>query len=162
MHITIRPYNHADKDAVVRCLESLSDYLAPLDPINKIRRLPLWGKRYTSWLLNAVKKQDGAIFVAQIDGRIVGVIAVVVVKMTKLDQLSFAATQMGRVLELFVHEPFRHQGVGNFLMQKAECHLREKQCEFVRIEVFEPNVGAHKFYQSLGYTDRLRDMIKKI
>lgn len=162
MYITIRPYDHVDKTAVIRCLESLSDYLAPLDPINKIRRLPPWGKKYTSWLLNAIEKQNGAIFVAQDDDQIIGMIAVVVVKMTKLDQLSFAATKMGRVLELFVHEPFRRQGVGNLLMDKAECHLREKLCEFVRIEVFEPNVGAHNFYQSLGYTDRLRDMIKKI
>lgn len=162
MNITIRPYNQTDKDAVILCLENLSDYLSPLDPFKKIRRLPPWGKKYMNWLLDRVKKQDGAIFVAQDDDQVIGMIAVVVVKMTKLDQLSFAAAHMGRVLEIFVHDSYRHHGVRKLLMKYAENHLREKQCEFVRIEVFEPNTDAHSFYKSLGYTDRLRDMIKQI
>ncbi|MDP1722816.1 MAG: GNAT family N-acetyltransferase [Candidatus Gottesmanbacteria bacterium] len=162
MNISIRLYDQSDKDSLIHCLEELSDYLSPMDPITILRRLPRWGKKYTHWLLNAVKKQDGAIFVALDDHRVIGVIAVVVVKITKLDQLSITATKMGRVLELFVHEPYRRHGVGKLLINHAENHLHGKHCEFVRIEVFEPNTSAHNFYQSLGYTDRLRDMIKKI
>ncbi|MEK9143885.1 MAG: GNAT family N-acetyltransferase [Patescibacteria group bacterium] len=162
MHITTRPYDQSDRDAVVLCLEALSDYLSPLDPLKKIRRLPPWGKKYMGWLLNKVKRQRGIIFVAQADDRVIGCIVVVVEKMKKLDQLSFAVSHLGRVQELFVYEKHRRHGVASLLMDKAENYLREKKCEIVRIEVFEPNTHAHNFYQSLGYTDRIRDMTKQI
>ena len=162
MNITVRPYDQSDKDDVIFCLENLSDYLSPLDPFKKIRRLPPWGRKYMNWLLDKVKKQDGAIFVAQDENRIIGCIIVVVVKISKLDQLSFAVSQMGRILELFIYEKYRRRGAGRLLMNKAEEYLRMKKCEFIRIEVFEPNTRAHTFYQSLGYADRLRDMIKQI
>ncbi len=162
MNISIRLYDQSDKDAVILCLEGLCDYLSPLDPLKKIRRLPPWGKKYMSWLLNKVKRQDGVIFVAQDDDRIIGCIVVAMEKTTKLDRLSFAVSRVGRILELFVYKQYRQNTIGSQLMNKAEEYLREKQCEFVRIEVFEPNTHAHNFYQSLGYTDRLRDVIKQL
>jgi ribosomal protein S18 acetylase RimI-like enzyme len=43
-----------------------------------------------------------------------------------------------------------------------ERYFRQNGCDVSRVEVFEPNVKAHAFYQKLGYHDRMFDMIKKM
>jgi ribosomal protein S18 acetylase RimI-like enzyme len=36
------------------------------------------------------------------------------------------------------------------LAEKMEKHFRENRCDVSRVEVFEPNVKAHRFYRKLG------------
>jgi GNAT superfamily N-acetyltransferase len=67
---------------------------------------------------------------------------------------------MGRITELFVREAFRGQGIGTALMARAEAFCRDRGCASVRVEVFAPNVAAHRVYRELGYADRDIDLIK--
>ncbi len=160
--VRIRKYNPSDRKDLVMSLEDLCDYLIPLDPLKRIRRLPAWGKTYTRSLLGKIKHHHGVIYIARYDNKVIGVIAGIILRQSKLDLLEFAPTKFGRALELFVDEKYRRKYVGQLLMEKMEYYFRLQGCDFVRIEVFEPNTNAHSFYQSLGYSDRLRDMIKKL
>ena len=162
MDVVIRKYNQADRDDVVRCLEGLFDYLTPLDPLKRMRRLPPWGKLYTTSLLHKIKKHTGIIFVAEINTEIVGVIARIILKQTKLDLLEVKPTKSGRILELFVDENFRGKRIGKRLMNTMEDYFRNAGCDFARIEVFEPNTSAHRFYEALGYDDRAVDLVKSL
>lgn len=160
--IQIRKFSGFDRKDLVRCLEGLCDYLIPLDPIKRIRRLPPWGTSYTRSLLQKIKRNNGVIYLAQCDGKTIGIIAGIILKQNKLDLLEFAPTKFGRVLELFVEEKLRGKHVGQLLIEKMEDYFRSAKCDFVRIEVFEPNVNARSFYQRLGYNDRVIDLIKKV
>ncbi|KKU87748.1 MAG: Ribosomal-protein-alanine acetyltransferase [Candidatus Gottesmanbacteria bacterium GW2011_GWA2_47_9] len=96
------------------------------------------------------------------NGKIVGIIAGIVQNVSKLDQLSFASTKYGRVLELFVHPDYRGNHLGKLLVEKIEDHFKQLHCDHMRIEVFEPNKNARHFYYALGYTDRVIDLIKQL
>ncbi len=160
--VQIRTFNPSDRKDLVRCLEGLCDYLIPLDPLKRIRRLPAWGKTYTRSLLSKIKHHNGIIYVAEYDSKIIGVIAGIILKQSKLDLLEFAPTKFGRVLELFVDEKFRGKHVGRLLMKKMEAYFKSAECDFVRIEVFQPNTLARDFYRKRGYTDRVIDTIKHL
>ena len=158
----IRAYKENDKAGLVECLEGLCDYLVNVDPLKKIRRLPAFGRTYTQSLLKKIVRNNGALYVADDNGEIVGIIAGIVQNVSKLDQLSFASTKYGRVLELFVHPDYRGNHLGKLLVEKMEDHFKQLHCDHLRIEVFEPNKSAHQFYHALGYTDRVIDVIKEL
>ena len=68
MKVVTREYKDSDRQFLVRSLEGLVDYLAQLDPIKRTRRLPAFGRNYTNMLLNKVKRQNGIVFIADVDG----------------------------------------------------------------------------------------------
>ena len=162
MNSTVRKYRPSDQHALMKCLEGLCDYLIPLDPLKRIRRHPTWGKTYTRSLLDKINHHNGVIYVAECDRKIIGIIAGIIQKQSKLDLLEFAPTKFGRVLELFVDEKFRGKYVGRLLMEKMEEYFKSEGCDFVRIEVFQPNKLAHDFYKKRGYADRVIDMAKQL
>lgn len=55
-----------------------------------------------------------------------------------------------RVAELWVDEPFRHQGVGKKLMAKAIDYARSKKMRALVLETQSCNEPAIRFYQSCG------------
>jgi len=55
-----------------------------------------------------------------------------------------------RVAELWVDEPFRHQGVGKKLMAKAIDYARSKKMRGLVLETQSCNEPAIRFYQSCG------------
>ena len=63
MKIVIRKYEQSDSKDVVKCLEGLFDYLIPLDPLKRLRRLKPWGPRYTKELLSKITNNKGAYIV---------------------------------------------------------------------------------------------------
>lgn len=162
MDTTIRKYKSSDRKELKKCLEGLCDYLIPLDPLKKIRRLPEWATLYSRSLLEKIKRNDGVIYVAQYNNKIIGIVAGIILKQSKLDQLDFSVTKSGRVLELFIEEKYRNKQIGKKLMDKIEQYFRNAHCDIIRIEVFEPNIGAHRFYKKLGYMDRVIDLIKEV
>ena len=46
-------------------------------------------------------------------------------------------------------------------METMELSMSQRT-EIKSIEVLEPNVRAHRFYQRLGYQDRIIDTIEKL
>jgi ribosomal protein S18 acetylase RimI-like enzyme len=68
----------------------------------------------------------------------------------------------GRVETLVVDPAARGVGVGKLLMEAAEAWLRAHGADEVAIEVIEPNTGARRFYESLGYRPLLVTYIRTI
>lgn len=162
MNVTIRKYKPTDKEAIENFFDDFSDYIASMDPLKRLRRLRGYGKKYLRITLRDVEKKNGAMYVAMEDNRVIGFVVGVIIKQKAIERYECIPTTTGRVAELFVQESQRGKSVGSLLMQKIEHYFKANNCNVVRIEVFEPNIHAHTFYQSHGYTDRLRDMIKKI
>ena len=50
---------------------------------------------------------------------------------------------------LWVHEDYRHQGLGSQLLQKAIDHARAQQCRFIHLTTF--SFQAPDFYQKHGF-----------
>ena len=159
--VEIIPYqNH--KEILVQLIEELQDYLIELDPLKRLRRLPEYGEVYVSNLLKKIDKQQWIIYLAQVDGVIVGMIAGVFDEREHTDELECIPSKPARILELIVNKAYRWQNIGALLMNKIEEYFQDTGSDIIRVEVFEPNQSTHKFYQKMGYHDRAIDMVKKI
>jgi len=162
MDIRIRDYQPLDRPHIVRCIEGLQDYLIIIDQMKFTRRMPKYGEHFTQELLKKVNRNNGVIYVAEHKGRVIGFIAGIIFEWSEKELLECVPLKSGRILELFIDSNYRGQGVGTMLTEKMERYFRQNGCDVSRVEVFEPNVKAHYFYQKLGYHDRMFDMIKKM
>lgn len=160
MDVIIRDYRQGDQAALVRCMESLLDYLGTIDPRKRIRRLPTYGEKYLASLLKRVGESEGWIGVADMDNKIVGCIAVVVDRKDELEKLQYVPSPTGEVLDLYVDQTQRGKGIGQNLIEAAEAYVRSKGCDAMNIEVFVPNTLAHDFYKKCGYEDRVLTVFK--
>ncbi|MDP4007594.1 MAG: GNAT family N-acetyltransferase [Candidatus Peregrinibacteria bacterium] len=89
-------------------------------------------------------------------------VAGVIEKYTKNDEIECIPTKQARVIELIVNEKHRGKNIGKLLMDKAEKYFQSQKCDVIFVDVFEPNVKAHDFYKKSGYQNRLITMIKKL
>lgn len=162
MDIVIKEYQPADKLRLIKLMEILQDYLADIDPLHRMHRLPEYGEMYTKGLLQRVSKNAGVIYLAKQGEEALGCITGNIEEYNAEQRTGTSGVRTGRVLELVVKEDCRGKGIGKMLMQQMEEYFRSKGCDIVRIEVFVPNTSAHKFYDRLHYHDRVVDMVKLI
>jgi ribosomal protein S18 acetylase RimI-like enzyme len=101
-----------------------------------------------------------AVFVAQREGRLIGVLYV----MEK--ESSFSPILVKRryavIGNVVVHPAARRSGVGQALMEHAYEWAKARQLERVELNVWEFNQGARVLYEKLGYVTASRKMWKKI
>lgn len=90
----------------------------------------------------------GAAYVAEADGRLLGVIAVHVAPFFEREGT------WARIVALVVSDEARRQGVGTHLLRAAETFVTTRGC--LRLEVTSSNHRhpAHTFYQSHGYANQ--------
>jgi ribosomal protein S18 acetylase RimI-like enzyme len=162
MKIEIKQYVPRERRRFINMMEDFQDYLVNIDYMKRTRRMPGYGLSYVRRLLRRIKNNDGVIYLAKHEGQTIGLIAAVIEQQSEEDLLEYLPSKSGRILELYVESQYRRLRVGKVLMERAEEYLRQKQCDVLRIEVFEPNTNAHGFYNKLGYHDRVIDMIKML
>jgi len=87
------------------------------------------------------------VFVAQIDGRIGGTFALLI-----MDNLAHGGMPSGIVEDVAVLPSLQGQGIGKKMMQYAMKRCRDHGCYKLVLSSNEMRTGAHKFYESLGFT----------
>lgn len=85
-----------------------------------------------------------AVFVAELDGKVVGFIHIHL-----YTTLYFEA--MTNILGLAVSSKQRKKGIGKALLERAEEWSLEKEISLVRLNSGGTRKGAHEFYRCLGY-----------
>ncbi|MHC1625866.1 MAG: ribosomal protein S18-alanine N-acetyltransferase [Methanoculleaceae archaeon] len=84
-------------------------------------------------------------FVAEEDGRVVGVIA------GGIEETGEAV--YGHILNLAVQGEYRRRGIGTALVRRIEQEFLLMGAEGVQLEVRVSNTAARSFYRNLGYSD---------
>lgn len=156
----IREYKSEDRNTIVNLFEDYLNYFTTIDPLKRSIHPHGANEAFTKRMIRETEKKDGVIYIAEENAQIVGFIAGIIQRQTKEDLLETLPSTPGRVTELYVKPEYRGKQVGKALMQKIEAFLRKKSCDVVIIEVFQPNKNAHEFYKSLGYSDRVIDLLK--
>ena len=162
IEVKIRKYQESDRTALVKLLEELMDYIASIDDLKRIRRMPMFGESYTRRTLQRVAEDNGIIYVAELEGELAGAVIGTMPEQTEEDRLEHVPSRFGEVLELVVKAEYRDRGVGTMLMRKLEEHFKENGCNIAGVGVLVPNKKAHRLYSKLGYENRSYYMTKDL
>jgi ribosomal protein S18 acetylase RimI-like enzyme len=136
----IRPFeNPKDRDQLIALWRNVFDYYS--SPHNDP----------TLSLDKKLAANDGLLFVAKADGRVVGSI------MAGYDG------HRGWLYSLAVLPEYRHRGIGTRLVHHAEANLQRLGCPKINLQVMPGNEQVEAFYRQLGYQTEPRiSMGKKL
>lgn len=158
----IRSYQPSDRAGLECCLQGLQEYLVSLDRWETIRRPEAtFATQYVDRLLQRIQEEHGAVFVAEVEGKVIGCTAGVI-REPPQEVTDAAPLRVGRILELFVDEALRGRRLGASLMHAIEEHFRTLGCDVIRVEAFAPNILARRFYETCGYEQWVIDYHKRL
>lgn len=123
----IRTYQESDEQAVIELWRAVSTNDAPHnDPATALRQKL------------AVDRE--LLLVAEIDGNVVGTV------------MGGYDGHRGWIYAVAVCPDHRRKGVGSALLRHVEEALAERGCLKANLQVVASNLGAVKFYETLGYS----------
>jgi GNAT superfamily N-acetyltransferase len=95
-------------------------------------------------LAQVLQAEDHAVYVAELDGQVVGWIHVCARPLVQVDRAA-------EIEGLVVDEDLRGRGIGRLLVRQIERWARERGCGTVYVRSNAVRKGAHAFYARMGY-----------
>ncbi len=105
--------------------------------------------------------KDAVIFLAERSGHIIGLVEVYYRQDDKANPL-IVTHQYAYLQSIMVSEPYRKLGIGKRLMEAAQQWAREKGATEMRLDVWEFNQGALRFYEEMGYHSLRRTLVTEL
>jgi GNAT superfamily N-acetyltransferase len=140
--VLIRTATDGDVAAVTRLLGQLG-YPADEEPVaRRLQRL--------------VQSPADALFVAEVDGEVVGLAGIHVSPSLEYDE------DAAKVSAIVVDEAHRRSGVGRALLEAVEDEARRRGCGLLFLTTAERRKDAHDFYRRLGWEETGRRFAKTI
>jgi len=94
-----------------------------------------------------------AMFVAEVDGEVIGFAHVVLIKAKKVPCLKLETSLY--LQDLVVTEKYRSKGIGTILLNEAKKYGRENGADFFRTQVFPQNTDGMRFYERNGFSTKM-------
>ena len=152
--ITIRPAMLADYQAVSILFEQV-DQLHE-DALPDLFQASDGPARSQEWFARIVASPDAALFVAEHQGILVGLV------LCRVDTSPafplFVPRRYVHINDLVVHESFQGKGIGRFLMHHVHEWTKTLGMTDVELDVYEFNMPARTLYEHLGYQTMRRTM----
>jgi ribosomal protein S18 acetylase RimI-like enzyme len=155
----IRAYEpERDRDRLRACIVELQEYERDLEPA-----LPPGEEMADAYLRHRLPQctgESGRIFVAELEGAIVGFVGVrwrVPPGEPDEDPAPYAY-----VTDLLVRRDHRRRGIGRALLAHAERHAREAGARTIRIGVLAHNQIARRLYREMGFADYHVQLVKPL
>ena len=146
--MTIRAARPADFDALVELDLSSAIHHAGLDP--ELYRVPE-RTAVADFLRRRLADPDREVLVAEADGAVVGTVDVTLAE--DPDPGSIIRPVPTVDIGISVLEGWRDRGVGHALMAAAEASAVARGARRIILDMSAANVGALRFYRSLGYAE---------
>lgn len=118
------------------------------------------GRDYYAWLIKRIAKDDGRVFVAEIDGKPVGWLVSLVSEADT--DVRPEERKRGFIVELFIEEAWRNAGAGRALAQAAEADFRARGIHIVMVGVMTGNTNARAAYEAWGFAPYAEHLIKRL
>lgn len=162
MKITYREYKHEDKPFLLELSRKLAQHSKQIDPLKRVMNLPGFVEIDVAEMLENVQKYKGKIWFVQDGGNVIGYIIGAIWEQSDKNKLEIGPHILGEVLDLYIDEKYRGQGIGTKMMQMMESYFKANNCDSMWIQVFAPNHPAHNLYKKYGFVDREIGMLKRI
>lgn len=96
--------------------------------------------------LQAIRRQSGEIFVAMVDGALVGTYAIYICMNLNRSGRPFAVIE-----NVICGAGYRRRGIGRALMEHAKGHAQEQGCYKVFLQTGATRAENHAFYEACGF-----------
>ena len=146
--VVIRPAVSSDREALVELDLASAAHHAALDP--GAYRIPD-RQAVASFLDRRHADPDREVFVAVVDGVVVGTVDVTMVEPP--DEGSIDRPIPTADIGISVLEGWRGRGIGRLLMEAADASARARGAQQIVLDMASSNVAALRFYRRLGYVD---------
>ncbi len=154
-------YTNQDAEQVKDLLVELQEYIVSLDEDGYNIITPEYREKFFDFTINNVNKYEGKIFLAKDTSKVVGLV-VILINNDAETTYDFKAPKRGRISDLVIAKEYRHQGIGEMLLNYAEDYLASIGCSDVLLECFGYNSKAKEFYRHLGYKQRTETLMKRL
>lgn len=148
MPLRIRAYDPSrDHDDLRRCFIDLQDHEHGFEPLAPTGLQIV--DAYLAYMLARSRTAGSALFVAELDDRVVGFASAIRVERPSPDDSDAFHFELG---ELSVLDEIRNQGIGAALVAEVERHARAHDAPALRVSMGAENHGAQRLYARLGFT----------
>jgi GNAT superfamily N-acetyltransferase len=151
MNAVIRAYADADRPAALSALIALQEHERALHDT----RVPgeSSSKVYLDELLQKLAAQSGAMFIAEVDGRFVGLVAGLIVD-EPWPMETRDSTRYGYVTDIFLTPEARGAGLAQVLLSTIADHLHRADPTLTRLRInaLAVNGIARRAYEKAGFT----------
>lgn len=154
----IREYRQEDIPALEECIVELQEFERKIEP-NR-REGTSVSQKYVEGVVKNCKQQNGNIFVAEEDGKVIGFCSVWVEK--KPEELISTLAEYAYISDCILLPDFRGKGLGKALLSAAEKHAIEAGMKTIIIGVLAKNTGAIEVYKKAGFEDYEMLLRKKV
>ncbi len=162
MNISYRDYTDADFETFFTLSENLGNYVKEIDSLKRIKNNPGFFEISVKETLKNIKDYNGRIVFAESDGNIIGMVCGVIWKQSEKNLLEIGKHTLGEILDLYVDENYRGQGIGTKLLEEMQQYFSTQKCDSMWIGVFAENTGAIHTYEKFGFRTREIGMLKEI
>jgi GNAT superfamily N-acetyltransferase len=145
----IRDYVAADESGLHSCLIELQDTERAFHP--KAAEGREIAQEYFAEVFQSCVRQNGKIFVAEIDRQVIGY--TVVLARIVAEEIHEISYEYAYISDLLVLSTFRGRGVGRRLLEAAENFARDEGAGIIRIGALAKNKTARQFYGYFGFED---------
>ncbi len=117
------------------------------------------GDQSTEFVKNTIADEESDILIYQNDGMVVGFILL----QAKI-RPDFPFMLPGKycyIMDIIVSENHRGKGFGTALMNAAKDWAKERNCNFINLDVLVNNSGAISLYEKLGFIPKAQEMYYK-
>ena len=166
--MTIRPFHPKDRVAINELAIKLHAHFAQVD--DTVESLPFISSRdahgYMQRMINDSENMDGAIYVAEENGQVIGFIQGVIIDHQPGQDVVFDAVHAPRkdgwIGLLYVEPEQRGSGIGQALLDEMKRYFQSKNCDTLRLKVLSSNRRAIAFYEKYALTVREIEMVTKL
>jgi GNAT superfamily N-acetyltransferase len=158
MSAIIRPAERRDLTAVGRLGAMLIETHYAFDRQRFLAPTPDAAAGYAWFLGNVLESENGAVFVAESDGEIVGYTYVAI------EPLSWKELRgpAGFIHDVAVRDGARRKGIGRQLMERSIEWLRERGAPRVILWTAAHNMAAHHLFGEIGFRDTMIEMTREL
>lgn len=104
-----------------------------------------------------INKEKFVVFVADIDGELVGYCSAKII-----DKPDKVLNKEAAVEDWFVTDSFRGKKIGKDLFDTMAAEVKKRGCTHIRLDTFTTNKKAQDIYHKYGFIDNTIEMYKKI
>lgn len=155
---TIREFVADDLAALKNCFVELQEFERELVS----HRLPgeEIAERYIQALIQRKKDNSAEIFVAEVEGKAVGFLSVLLSE--QLDADLNEPIELDYLSDIIILKDYRKLGIGEALVKRAEEYAVSKNAMYLSANVLANNAGGRALYAKSGFNEYELLLLKKL